>query len=203
MTYRDLRKANFVGEARSLALVVGESVGVHEDDGDGVDALGSRAVERGTRGREVERRLHAAVRAQALRHLGDAHIEHRRLLYSTRKDLGPRLIADLERVAEAFAHQQQHAIALALEQRIGGDGGPHLDALDQLRRQRSPARRAEQVGDARGRRVDVSLGVLREKLVREEPPVRATRHDVGERAAAVDAELPGAQRHPSRISPAA
>ena len=56
----------------------------------------------------------------------------------------------------------------------------------------SPARHLKQIGDACGRRVGVSLGILGEKLVREEPPVRRPRHDVGEGAAAVDAELPGA-----------
>ena len=67
-----------------------------------------------------------------------------------------------------------------------------------------PRATPEQIGDACGRRVGVSLGILGEKLVREEPPVRRPRHDVGERAAAVDAELPGAAYcHPSRISPAA
>src|SRR4029077_16181819 len=107
MTHRDLREANFVGEARGLALVVRKSVSMHEDDGDGVDPFSKGGFERGTGGREVERSLHAAVRAQALRHLADAHIEHRRLLNLSREDLWPRLISDLERVAEAFAHQQQ------------------------------------------------------------------------------------------------
>ena len=136
VTHRDLREAHFVGEARCLALMVWMRISMHEHDGDGVDAVGARGVERGARGGKVERRLHAAVGAQALRHLGDACIEHRRLLYFAREDLWPRLIADLERVAEPFAHQQQDAIALALEQRIGGDRGAHLDAVDQLGRER-------------------------------------------------------------------
>ena len=204
MAHRDLREAHFVGEARCLALMVWMRISMHEHDGDGVDALGARGVERGARGGKVERRLHAAVGAQALRHLGDACIEHRRLLYSAREDLWPRLIADLERVAEPFAHQQQDAIALALEQRIGGDRGAHLDAVDQLGRERdgraaSPSR-SPMPAVAASR---IGLGILREELVGQQPAVRRPRHDVGEGAAAVDAELPGAQRHPSRISPAA
>jgi len=63
---------------------------------------------------------------------------------------------------------------------------------------------AEQIGNAGGRRVCIDLGILREELMREQSPVGPPRHDVGERAAAVDAELPGAVCcHPSRISPAA
>ncbi len=115
-----------------------------------------------------------------------------------------RLIADLERVAEAFAHQQQHAIALALEQRIGGNSGPHLDALDQLRRQLLPADNPEQIGDACGRGVGIGFRIFGEELVGEKLPVGAQRDDVGERTPAVDAKLPGAGPcHPSRISPAA
>jgi len=112
-------------------------------------------------------------------------------------------LADLERVAEAFAYQQQDAIALALEQRIGGDRGAHLDAVDQLGRERTAARHPKQIADACGCRVRIGLGILREELVGQQPAVRRPRNDVGEGTAAVDAELPGAQRHPSRISPAA
>ena len=102
----------------------------------------------------------AAVGADALRHLGDARIEHRRLLYSAREDLWPRLVADLERVAEPRAHQQQNAVALALQQRIGGDCSAHLDAVDQLRRKRVPRVHAEKIADAGGRRVRIGLGIL-------------------------------------------
>ena len=91
VAHRDLREAHFVGEARSLSLVVRKSVGMHEDDGDGVDALGARGFERGARGGKIERRLDRAVGAHALRHLGDAHIEHRRLLdlYARRSSAAP------------------------------------------------------------------------------------------------------------------
>ena len=67
----------------------------------------------------------------------------------------------------------------------------------------APARHAKQIADAGRRRIHIGLWILREELVREQAAVRRPRHDVGEGAAAVDAELPGAQRHPSRISPAA
>ena len=203
MADRNLREARLVREPRGLALMVGMRISMHEHDGDGIDAVGAASFERSARSGKIERSLDAAVGADALRHLGDARIEHRRLLYSAREDLWPRLVADLERVAEPFAHEQQNAVALALQQRIGGDRGAHLDAVDQLRRKRVPALNAKKIADARGRRIRIGLWILREELVREQPPVRRPRHDVGEGAAAVDAELPGAQRHPSRISPAA
>ena len=54
----------------------------------------------------------------------------------------------------------------------------------------SPRRHAQQVADAGDRGVAVLLGILREQLVGDERAVGLARDDVGERAAAVDPELP-------------
>ena len=83
----------------------------------------------------------------ALRHLDCARVKHRRLLDVPRENLGPRLVADLERVAEILADDEQNPIALAFEQRIGGDRGAHLDAVDQLCRQRIAPHYAKEIGD--------------------------------------------------------
>ena len=56
----------------------------------------------------------------------------------------------------------------------------------------APGAHAEQVADAGDRRVAVVLRVLRQQLVRDERAVGPARDDVGERAAAVDPELPAA-----------
>ena len=76
---------------------------MHEHDGDGRDAVGARGSKRRHRRRMIERRLDAAIGAHPLRHLGDAGIEHRRLLDAAGEDLGPRLVADLERIAESVS----------------------------------------------------------------------------------------------------
>ena len=149
----------------------------------------------------IERRFDRPVGPHALRHLDHARIEHRWLLNLPREDLGPRLIADLERVAETLAHQQQKRIAFALEQRVGGDGRAHPHAGDGMRWQWAPARRPDDVGDTGNSRIRIGLRVLRQQLVGNQPAVRRARHDVGESAAAIDEELPfGA--HPMRFSPA-
>ena len=106
------------------------------------------------------------------------------------EDARPVLVGDAQLVAEAARDDEHRGLALALEQRVGRDRGAHLHRLDALHRDRLARRHAQQVADARDRRVAVLLGVFREQLVRDERAVGPARHDVGERAAAVDPELP-------------
>jgi hypothetical protein len=56
------------------------------------------------------------------------------------------------------------------------------------------ARQRQKLANACNRGVAVTLGVLRQKLVRRKRAVRPARDDVGERAAAVDPELPACLR---------
>ena len=96
--------------------------------------------------------LDRAVGAHALGYFHHPLEQHLRLDDVPGKDLRPRLITDLERVAKAVRGHQQRARAVALEQRVGRDRGAHLDRADALARDRrrrvraragrgSPARR--------------------------------------------------------------
>ena len=60
----------------------------------------------------------------------------------------PGLVADPQHVGEAAIDQQQHPLALALQQGIGGDGGAHLHRLDGPGRDRRAGRHAEDLADA-------------------------------------------------------
>src|SRR5262249_8898818 len=106
------------------------------------------------------------------------------------ENLRPRLVADLERVAETLGGDQQRALALAFEQRIGGDRGAHLHGANQPRGDRRAPRQAQQVAEALHGGVAVRLGVLGEELVRDQRAVRLAADHVGERAAAIDPEIP-------------
>src|SRR5262245_14224788 len=135
----------------------------------------------------------------ALGDLGDTRVEHRWFLDAARENLGPRLVADLERVAETLADDQESGIALSLQQRVGRDGGSHPDRGDAFRRQRLSPLAAEQIGYTRDRRVGVSLGIFREQFMSDQAPVRRASDDVGKRAAAIDEKLPSAAgSHPMR-----
>ena len=99
-------------------------------------------------GSEVGRRLDRAVGAHALVDLDDALVEQLRQDDLLGEDVGPRLVADPQRIAKAVGDEEERAVALALEQRVGGDRGAHLDGADRAGRDRRAGRQAEQVADA-------------------------------------------------------
>ena len=74
---------------------------------------------------------------------------------------------------------------------------PILTASTASSGRRSPLRQAQQVADALDRRILVLLGVLREQLVDPDRPVRRPADHVGERAAAIDPELPAGIHDPA------
>ena len=125
----------------------------------------------------VRRRLDRAVGAHALANLLDARVEQLRQHDLLGKDVGPRLVADAQRIAKAARDEERRPLALALEQRVGGDGRAHLHRADFLRRDRRARRDAEQPADRLDRGVAIGLGILREQLRRMQPrrPDRAPR----------------------------
>ncbi len=165
-------------------------VGVHEDDGHRVDAAVAGAAQLGFESAEIERPLHRAVGAHALVGLDDAAVQHLRLDDALGEYVGARLRADLQLVLEPAGDDQQRRIALALEQRVGGDGRSHLHGADAVRWDRCPGGHVEEQPDGLQRRVVVGAGVLRQKLAGEDAAVGCACNDVGEGAAAVDPEVP-------------
>jgi hypothetical protein len=107
------------------------------------------------------------------------------------ENVRPGLVGDAKRVAEAPGDDQQRAVALALEQRIGGDRGAHLDVTDAFGRDRRGLIDAEQVADALDGGIGIGFGVFRQKLALVQRAVGRAANDVGEGAAAVDPEIPG------------
>ena len=138
----------------------------------------------------VERLQHLAVRADALLRLDHALVQQLGQHDVAVEQPRPRLVGDAQRVAKAACRDQQRAVALALEQRVGGHRGAHLHALDLLGRDRLRRPQAEQAADAFDRGVAVLLGVLGQQLQRVQLAVGRAADDVGEGAAAVDPELP-------------
>src|SRR4029079_2680852 len=115
---RDLRETHLAGSACRLEFVRGVGVRMHEGDGDGLYTVGVSRLERRADRVEVELSFNHAVGPYAFRHFGHARVEHRRPLDAASEDFGARLIADLERVAESVADDEQHRVALTLQQRV-------------------------------------------------------------------------------------
>ena len=182
-----------------LALVLGIAVGVHEDDGDGLEALLLGARELGAHGLEVRRGLDGSVGEDAFVDFDDARIELLRLDDIAGEDVRARLIADLQRVAKPLGRHQQRALAAALEQCIGGDRGAHLDDADRPFRDRRAGRETQVIADRLHRGVGVG-GAFRKELSRVKPTLRIAADDVGEGAAAIDPEIPAAALCPEILA---
>ena len=111
---------------------------------------------------DVERALDIAVGAHALVDLGDALIKHVRLDDMFGKNFRPRLIADTQRVTEAFGDEQKRALALALKQRVGRDRGAHFDRADARLRNRLAWRQPKQPAHAGHCRVGIGFRIFRQ-----------------------------------------
>src|SRR4029077_15609606 len=119
------------------------------------------SFERGAGFNEIGRALDRAVGAHALVDLDDALVESLRLDDVSRKNLGARLIADFQRVAKAPGGDEQRALALALQERVGRDRGAHLDRPDAALRDRLARDEAEEIANALDRGVAVGLRIVR------------------------------------------
>ena len=190
VAHRYLRKADLARERGHLPLVLGVAIGMHEHDRDRPDAGGARGRKLAPQRGEVRLALDGSVGTHALVHFEDALVEHFRLDDVAGKDLRPRLVADLEGVAKTLGDDEERALALALEQRIGGDRGAHLHFADHAVGNRLARLDADEVADALHGGVAIGLGIIREELVRNQRPVRPAPDHIGECAAAVDPEIP-------------
>ena len=199
MADRKLREADLAAEPGDGLLVLGIFPGMHEDDGHGFDAVALRLLDQRLDGRDVEQFLDRAVGADALVDLDDAFVELLGKDDLLGEDVGPRLVGDAQRVAKPFGDEQQHAVALALQQRVGGDGGAHLDLADKAGGDRRAGGEAEQVANALDRRVAIGFRIFRQELSRMQRAFGVAADDVGEGAAAIDPEIPFFREH--RISP--
>ena len=95
-----------------------------------------RCAQDGAGGGLVERLDLRAVDADAAGDFRHPLVQHGRQGDREVEQPRPRLVADAQRVGEAAVDQQQGAVALALQQRVGGDGGAHLHRLDHAGRDR-------------------------------------------------------------------
>ena len=107
-----------------------------QTDRDRLDTLLADALEHGPEARVVKRRLHRAVPAQTFDDLHDVapRDESRRLVVAQRVELLPVVARNRVRVAQPPGHDQQHAGALALEERVQANGRAVDDELDLARR---------------------------------------------------------------------
>jgi hypothetical protein len=83
--------------------------------------------------RLVQRLHHLALRAHALVRLDHLAVQQLGQHDVAVEQARPVLVGDAQRIAKAARGDQQRGLALALQQRVGGDRGAHLHALDHAR----------------------------------------------------------------------
>jgi hypothetical protein len=187
-------------------LVHGVGVGVQEAHRQRVDGLAREEVGDGRLGLGlVERGDDLAAGVEALAHLDRPPArDERRLLHVLQVELvgvAPALLADHEQVAEALGGDVADVGAPPLQHHVGGEGGGVHDAVDVVGR-RAGFRQRQVEGL---QRTDSRVVGRRERLGREQAGAAVVagrplldHHDVGERAADVDA---GGQAAPAHAAP--
>ncbi len=197
---RDLGEPGLARQGGQPRLVSGVFPGMQQHDGAGGDAPLPRRREGRAGMRLVQRLDLVAVDAEAAADLHDFLVEQARQGDRQVEQPRPRLVADAQDVGEAAIDHQQRALALALQQRIGGDRGAHLHRLDRAGRNRRVGGQAEHALDAGDGGIGVARRILAQQLVGGQDAGRIARDDVGEGAAAIDPELPH-KAHSKPVSP--
>ena len=192
--HRDLAVADGARHRRHLLLMRRVAVAVHEYDSERAVALIVGGFEITAGALDVERREHLAVRTDALLHFHHLAVEQFGQDDLTRENLRPVLVGDPERVAKAPGDEQHGALARAFQQRIGGHGRAHMHRGNGFGRDRRPVRDTEHMPNAGERGVAVVVRIVREQFVRGDRAVRPACDNVGERAAAIDPEVPARWR---------
>lgn len=186
----DLGEARLTGRLGDGPFVGGVAVAVHQDDGGAAQTLGVGGTQLCAYGVEFERAYGAASGVEAFGDLDHALVDGFGQDDVPVEETGPVLVGDPQRVPEAFGDQQDRRFAPPLQQRVGGDGGPHPDGGDPVGRHRLAGVQAEEQPDSGDGRVVVAVGVVGEELAGDQTAVGAAAHHIGEGAAPVDPELP-------------
>ena len=164
--------------------------GVQKGDGAGAEAAGTRDGKRPSQAGFVERLQNGASDRDAFARFDNTIMQRRRLADVEREDVRPRLVADFQCIAEAGRGDQHDGFSGMSQQGVGADGSAHLHPIDRVRRQRLPGLQSEQVANACNCRIGIAFRRLGQQLGLDQPALRRSRDDVGERAAAINPELP-------------
>ena len=134
MRRRNLVEPGLARERCDARLVRGIAIAVQEYDRDRSVAFGARGGEVLPGPGLIEERHGVALRAHALVDFDHLLVEQLRQADVAVEDARPVLVGDAQLVAEAARDEERDGLALALEERVGGDRRPHLHGLDLLHR---------------------------------------------------------------------
>ena len=144
----NLGEAQCAGEAGQLLFVLVEAISVQEHDGDRPDACRKGGHHADPCMGKVERDQNLSFSAQSLPDFDHPVVEKRRFDDIEIEQAGASLIADLESIPESLGDDEKGALALALQERVGGDRRAHLDAGDGRGGNRRTGAEAHELADA-------------------------------------------------------
>ena len=163
---------------------------VHQRNGDSGYALGPRLGQRHLNGSFIQRANLASVGVKTARHFGHRLIQKIGAANIKVKKRGSRLRADPQKVGKTFGDQQQNPLTLAFKKGVRGDRGAHFHGVDGRIGQGIVRPKPKAIPDALHSGVRIAAGIFGQKLGGHQTTIRRTPDDIGERAAAVDPELP-------------
>jgi len=190
----NLGEADCRRDLGDLALMVGKGIGMHEGDGDGPGAGGVSGSQCLLGLDPVQGRFDGSVGKHALLDFKDGFVNLFGLDDVLGENVGTGLISDPERVAKTLCRDQDGSVALAFEQRIGRNRGSHFDSGDVGCGYLRARPKSHQVANPLYRGVRVGFGIFRQQFVRNDGPLGSAGNHIGERAAAIDPEIPFARR---------
>jgi len=150
-------KASRPRDLAGLQLMRGIEIGVQKRDGRRVEAICHGGAQPGFQPGAVQRPQSRAGGIQPFVGLDHARVQRLRLGDVEGEQLGPGLVADSQGVAETARGHEQGLGALAFQERVGGDGGAHLDRRHPVRRKRRARRHVQHA--AHGLNSGVLIGV--------------------------------------------
>ena len=113
------------------------------------------------------------------------------------------LIADQQQVAQTTIGQEQNSLTRTFQQCVGGNGGTKTQFLDQAWIDRLFGSKPHQLTHGSHGRIPRHIRLLGEHFAYQQLTCRMTCHHIGERASAINPELPAFQDSSGRWALAA
>ena len=190
VTHRYTLEARLTCKLSELALMRGKLPGMDQCNRAGLDPRGARASESGERRRRINLFDLDPLRRDPTGGLEDLRVKLPRQANIEIEEPRPCLRADPKQIREAAVHDQESPRPLALKKRVGRNRGAHFDDIDDAARNSLVWRHTQSKFDSSERGIAIARGILTQELVRRERAIGRDRHDIRERAAAVNPELP-------------
>ncbi len=162
MGSRHLRETDLARQRGDALLMLGVAITVHENDRRRSDPVIVSRLQGVARSSDIQRYELLTVRIYPFVDLHNSLVQQLWQLYMAGKYLRSILVGNAQGVAKAARNDQQCALALAFQQRVGRHGGAHLHRLDALRRDVRITRQAQHLTDALQCRIPVALRVVRQ-----------------------------------------